>query len=277
MSSTDNSAPSRREGSLQILTPEGIHFSFQLAGPVSRMFAWLIDFFAVGFLTALVSSGLMFFALISPDLAMALIVLATFLLQVGYTIVLEWFWRGQTLGKRLLGLRVMDVQGLKLQSSQIVVRNLLRFVDMLPVFYLVGGFFAAVTRYSQRLGDLAANTIVVRKVPGFEPDLETLSAGKFNSLRSYPHLAARLRQRIGPEEVRIASQALMRREQMDDQPRVELFRELAAHFRGLADFPPEAIEGISDEQYVRNVVDLLLRPKASVTDAKKETQMTVIS
>ena len=53
-----------------------------------------------------------------------------FVMSIGYAIVLEWRWRGQTIGKRLLGLRVMDVQGLRLQSAQIALRNLLRVVDI---------------------------------------------------------------------------------------------------------------------------------------------------
>jgi len=175
--------------------------------------------------------------------------------------VLEWFWRGQTLGKRLLRLRVMDAQGLRLQFSQIVIRNLLRFVDMLPAFYLVGGIACLASRRAQRLSDFAANTIVVRNPKIQEPDLDQLLAGKFNSLREYPHLAARLHQRVSPGEARVALQALIRRDELNAQERVELFSEIAAHLRSLVEFPPETTEGITDEQYVRNVVDVLFRPQ----------------
>jgi len=79
-------------------------------------------------------TALGFLGLISFDFARAFTVLAYFVIQIGYGIVMEWFWRGQTLGKRLLRLRVIDSQGLRLQFSQIVIRNLLRFVDMLRCF-----------------------------------------------------------------------------------------------------------------------------------------------
>src|SRR2546428_4892968 len=156
-----------------------------------------------------------FLGLISLDFARAVLVLAVFVIQIGYGIVCEWFWRGQTIGKRLLRLRVMDAQGLRLQFSQIVIRNLLRFVDLLPAFYLVGGIACLISRRAQRLGDFAANTIVVRNPKVKEPDLDQLLAGKYNSLRQYTHLSARLRQRVSPTEARVALQALLRRDELD--------------------------------------------------------------
>jgi len=100
---------------------------------------------------------------------------------------------------------------------------------------------------------------VVRNPRMSEPDLEQLVGGKFNSLREYPHLAARLRQRVSPGEASLALQALMRRDEFDPPARVLLFRELVAHFQAIVDFPPEATEGIADEQYVRNLADILFR------------------
>jgi hypothetical protein len=86
-------------------------------------------------------------------------------------------------------------------------------------------------------------------------------AGKYNSLRDYPHLEARLRQRVSPREAGLALQALLRRNQLDSQARLDLFEQMAAHFRSLVLFPAEACEGITAEQYVRNVVDVLFRPR----------------
>jgi hypothetical protein len=102
-----------------------------------------------------------------------------------------------------------------------------------------------------------------------EPDLEQLLAGKYNSLRQHPHLAARLAQRVGAEEARVALQALVRREAIEPAERIALFAELAEHFKNLVAFPPETTEGMPDEQYVRNVVDILFRkapgsPEANV-------------
>ena len=156
----------------------------------------------------------------------------------------------------------MDAEGLRLQFHQVVTRNLLRFVDMLPLFYFVGGITALLNRSCQRLGDIAANTIVIRHPRLFEPDLDQLLAGKYNSLREYPHLEARLRQRVSAAEAGLALQALLRRDQLEPQARVELFSDIADHFRCKAEFPAEATDGITDEQYVRNVVDVLYRTRA---------------
>ncbi len=244
---------------LKIETPEGIQFSYPLAGPISRCLAWVIDFIVLIALMILVSQLLNMFAMFSGDIAGGLAVLAYFILSIGYGVCLEWAWRGQTLGKRCLGLRVMDVHGLRLQFHQILMRNLLRAIDSLPLCYLVGGLCCLLSRRAQRLGDLAGGTVVVHHVRPDEPDLEQLLSGKYNSFRAYPHLAARLRQRVSPGEATLALQALLRREDFEPAARVELFHSLAGHFRAAAPFPPEAVESLPDEQYVRNVVDVLFR------------------
>lgn len=261
--------PDGKTSTLRIQTPEGIVFSMLLAGPVTRFLAWLIDVTCVTALSTLIQIVAGIFGFISADFASAIAVLLFFALQIGYGIVCEWFWRGQTVGKRLLRLRVVDVHGMRLQPSQIVIRNLLRFVDMLPGLYLVGGIACLASRRAQRLGDLAANTVVIRSPKAFQPNLEELLAGKFNSLRAYPHLEARLRQRVSPAEAAVALQALLRRHELEDADRVRLFSEIAAHFHSIVEFPPEAVEGISDEQYIRNVVDTIFRARVDQAVAAK--------
>ncbi len=246
-----------KPSSLRIRTPEGVVFSQVLAGPVVRFAAWLIDLAAVGALMSLAGLFIGFLRFVSRDIAAAVYTFLYFAISIGYGLVFEWFWRGQTIGKKLLRLRVVDAEGLKLQFHQIVVRNLLRFVDCLPLFYAVGGLSCWFSRKFQRLGDIAANTIVARIPAIAEPDVAQLVAGRYNSLRQYPHLEARLRQQIGPGDAAIALQSLLRREDFDPSARIELFSELAAYFRSKVVFPAEATDGISDEQYVRNVVDVL--------------------
>jgi len=264
-----------RTNTLQIRTPEGVVFSQLLAGPMSRFLAWLIDLFVILTLASLLSFALALLHLISFGLAQAAGLLIQFVLMIGYGIYCEWFWRGQTMGKRMMRLRVVDAQGLRLKFSQVVIRNLLRFVDMLPLFYLVGGIACAVSRRAQRLGDLAANTIVVRIPKVTEPNLDQLTAGRFNSLRSYPHLEARLRQRVSAQEAALALQSLVRRDMLDPTARVELFSQVAEHFRAKVEFPAEATEGITDEQYVRNIVDSLYRPNRSQRAAEVSTVKSV--
>jgi len=248
---------------LTISTPEGIEFSRKLAGPVTRFLAWSVDLLAIMAINKLLNVLLGVLGLISRDIAMAATVLGYFIVSIGYGIVTEWHWRGQTLGKRLLRLRVTDVRGLQLRFSQIVIRNLLRFVDSLPVFYLVGGLACLINRRAQRLGDFVANTIVVWSPPVDEPDLDQLLEGKYNSFRKYPHLEARLRHQVSPAEAQIALQALVRRDEFEPQDRIQLFQSIVNYFKSIITFPQEATDSISDEQYIRNLVDALYRPKST--------------
>ena len=135
-----------RVNTLVIQTPEGIVFSQLLAGPVTRFAAWLVDWACITALALVIQMLLILPALVSPDVGRAMTILSYFGLSIGYGIILEWFWRGQTFGKRLLRLRVVDAHGLRLQFNQVVIRNLLRAVDMLPMLYLVGGVAAVLTR-----------------------------------------------------------------------------------------------------------------------------------
>ena len=193
------------------------------------------------------------------DIASAVGIVFYFAASIGYGMVMEWFWRGQTLGKRLLGLRVMDAQGLKLKFSQVVVRNLLRAVDSLPLLYFVGGITCLASSRFQRIGDLAGNTIVVRYPKPLAPDLSQILAGTYNSFHDYPYLEAQLRQRTTPREAGIALQAILRRDRLRPRARVALFQEIARHFMRAVKFPEDVVSCLSDEQVVRNVVDILYR------------------
>ena len=176
-------------------TPEGVTFSLPLAGPISRMLAVIVDLAAIAAITGILDKALSVAGVISPQLYSALKIVAAFVATLGYPIASEWLWRGQTLGKRLLGLRVIDAEGRRVTLPQIIVRNLLRPVDLLPAFYLVGGVTCWLGRHHQRLGDLAARTIVIRAEAVTVPDVDQLLGGKYNSLLEHRHLAARLRQR----------------------------------------------------------------------------------
>jgi uncharacterized RDD family membrane protein YckC len=250
-----------RTRALSIRTPEGVVFSQTLAGPFTRFLSWLIDLLCIGAASYFLQQVLGWLNVISPNVGQAVLTVGYFAISIGYGILLEWAWRGQTLGKKLLGLRVVDMEGMRLQLDQIVTRNLLRSIDMLPAFYFVGGVACWWSAKCQRLGDIAANTIVVHMPRIYEPDLDQLLAGKFNSLRQHPHLVARLRQRVSPGEAATALRALMRRDEFEPNARVELFEQLAAYFQSKVAFPQEATDGVPDEQYVRNVVDVIYRAR----------------
>lgn len=246
-----------RASRLSIETPEGVVFSFELATPVTRALAWAVDAAAIAAGGVILGQIARFAGKVNADLASAIGVVGYFIISLVYAILLEWRWRGQTIGKRLFGLRVIDVHGLRLQLPQIALRNLLRFVDMLPAFYLLGGATAIFSRNGQRLGDMAASTIVTREGTAEIPDVEQIAPAKYNSLTLQPHLAARLRSLVTPEAAALAIRAVTLRDGYDPRARIVLFRELAAHFRSLVQFPDEAVENLTDEQYVRSVLRVI--------------------
>jgi uncharacterized RDD family membrane protein YckC len=245
---------------IAIRTPEGISFRLTLAGVVPRFLAWIIDAFAIGFIAGAVGKLALIFTLLDASVGGAIAIIAYFVVSIGYGMYFEWAWNGQTPGKRLLRLRVMDMHGLRLQLSQVVIRNLLRSVDMLPAFYFLGGAVSVFARNCQRLGDIAANTIVIRIPKSVAVEVEDLVGKKYNSLRDYPHLEARLRQTVTPEEAALLLDSLRRARILDNEAKIKIFDDLAAHLQRIVEFPPEATEMIGSEQYVRNVVDIIYRP-----------------
>lgn len=241
-----------------ITTPEGITFSLTLAGPVSRFLAVSIDIGAVTMLTGILQKFIRMFDVISPDISMASIIITYFLLFMGFSMVFEWGMAGQTPGKRVVGIRVIDADGLRLLPVQVIMRNLFRVFDMMPVMYGLGGLICILTSRRQRLGDIVANTLVIRDEKIVRPDMTYIEPGRYNSFRDHPQLVARLRQKTGTEEAYLAASAVARRDEMGYEARHEVFRELMAHFRSKVMFPDDVIEGLSDEQYVRNIADILM-------------------
>jgi uncharacterized RDD family membrane protein YckC len=263
-----------RAETVLIRTAEGIEFSLPLAGPVSRMLAFAVDLAAIAAAGTAVARLAAPLQLISADTAQMVITVLYFVISLLYGILTEWFWRGQTVGKRLLGLRVVEANGLRLRPSEIVVRNLLRFVDLLPGLYLVGGTACVLSSRRQRLGDIAAGTIVIRTPKLKEPDVGQLLGRKFNSLAEHRHLAARLRQKVPAEVARLALEAILRRDQIEASARLVLFREFADYLKELVPFPPDILEQLTDEQYVRNAVDVLFRQTSLASPGTKKLSLS---
>jgi uncharacterized RDD family membrane protein YckC len=262
---------------LRVRTPEGVTFAFPLAGPASRFLAWLFDGLVLVAAAKLLGMLAAAIAPVSQDLAAALFIVIYFVLSTGYGMAMEWLWRGQTLGKKLLQLRVMDEGGLPLTPSQVVLRNLLRAVDAMPALYLVGGVVMMLNPRAQRLGDIAAGTIVVRHRRVREPDFAQLFRGRYNSLREHPHLAARLRQQVPPALAAASVEALLRRDLLEPEARVALFGELASACRRVVPFPPETTAGMPDETYVRNVVEIVLANGVSSETRGTDNRLPVVS
>ncbi|MDP2025501.1 RDD family protein [Sulfuriferula sp.] len=140
-----------------IETPEGVELRLRVAGPVARSLAWVIDLLIRGgvyVVLAIAMSQLGKFGI-------GLLLLSLFLFEWFYPVLFEVYQHGQTPGKRALGLRVVDDDGAPVGWSASMIRNLLRFVDFLPVMYGFGLVSMLLHGDFKRLGDIAAGTRVV--------------------------------------------------------------------------------------------------------------------
>jgi uncharacterized RDD family membrane protein YckC len=245
---------------LTVATPEGVLFRLPLAGPAPRLYAMLLDTIIV--LAAINGLGYLVSWIFAkaPGFGVMTITLTEFAIGFAYASLLEGFWNGQTLGKRLFHLRVIDESGLPLRIEQAWVRNLMRVVDALPLAYLVGGISVLSSPLMQRFGDRVAGTLVVRETPLAAPADEIWNQQKYNSFTEYPAIAMRLRRAATPELAGLIQDALRRRNELAPYARREIYRELAEYLQTeIAPFPDELAEILSDEQYLTNAAGVLFR------------------
>ena len=173
----------------RVITPENIEFQYDLAGPFQRLPAFLFDWAlrVAVFAIAWVSLGMLAWMFpISGALMMIILFLGFFVLSWLYGIVFETWFNGRTPGKMLFKLRVLSVDGRPINALQAATRNLLRLADMClllplqvlsadaPMVYviptmLVGLIAMTLTPRMQRLGDLAAGTMVISEMAARAP------------------------------------------------------------------------------------------------------------
>jgi uncharacterized RDD family membrane protein YckC len=187
----------RRETSLGtaqvIRSPEQVALDLQVAGPMSRMLAFSIDYGVILILEAIVFTALLLGAISMASLdeleqvqvwideaqasleqgeldvgpwfmlMLAAWIALDFLLQWGYFVACELLMQGRSPGKAMIGLRVVRDGGLPVTLRESMLRNLLRMVDMLPTQYFVGFVCMIFSKEVRRLGDFAAGTIVIRE------------------------------------------------------------------------------------------------------------------
>ena len=154
---------------LSIDTPELVGIEMPLAGIGSRFIALLVDYliwgaalFVLIWLAIFLLPSIDAFSKISEQWAAGIIIFVVFLFNWGYFTLFEAFWNGRTPGKRVARIRVIQRSGRAIGLFESMARNLVRYVDQLPFFYAVGVIAMFVTSQHQRLGDLAAGTLVVR-------------------------------------------------------------------------------------------------------------------
>lgn len=180
-----------QDDTLHIDTPENVIFGYQIAGIGSRFLACALDTVLIIVMMLFVNFALAAFISAAELVAgegqsagtwlAAIFGLLNFALFWGYYIFFETLWSGQTPGKRRNGLRVIRRDGTPITASESVVRNLVRLIDWMPALYGVGVVTMFIDGQSRRLGDLAANTLVVR-------DRESIALGSLTVSASTPAL-----------------------------------------------------------------------------------------
>jgi uncharacterized RDD family membrane protein YckC len=222
--------------SVRLITPERVQFRYPLAGPFRRSIAYLLD---VAVLLVLILLGWMVSTLLTlgsqagAGPAQAIM----FVLIWGYGAFCEGMFNGQTLGKRAVGIRVMTTQGVPITGSQAAIRNLIGTVDgPMPFLYLPGLASMLLTSRFQRLGDLAAGTMVIVEESRFRATVPRVEPSV--TAEVLPFLP--LRVTAGPEMARALSDYVRHRNRFGRDRREEIARHLARPLRERFALPSSA-------------------------------------
>jgi uncharacterized RDD family membrane protein YckC len=246
----------------EVITSENVPFTYRVAGVGSRFLAWLVDLgviLVVSLMGAAIASVL---EMGRQGLGLGIVMVWTFVVQWGYFLLFEWLWRGQTPGKRMLGIRVIRLKGTGLSFPQAAVRNLLRVVDglpllimdLLPLLYGVGFLAAVCTREHRRLGDLAAGTLVV--YVEHRPTLAgTLPSQGSEAERTWTALVSHRLEGLTRNQKQTLLELCLRREQLRVRERARLFSVVAAHFKSALDLAPREYQ--SDEKFLLQLAAVL--------------------
>jgi len=241
----------------RITTPEQVTFHYVVAGLVSRCLAWLTDQMLIwaGYIIIVVV-----FSKLGNTLGIALIILGIFVLDFSYFTFFELYWAGQSPGKRWFKIRVISARGTKLRFADVMIRNMLRPIDLMPYGMVVGGTVAMIDTWHRRLGDFVADTIVVRVTQQILPAALANEKTRVNTFQADPALRSRILTRVTVSERDLILDLALRRDQMDPAVRGELFGLAAGHFRKRLSIPDD-LEHISDEQVVVNLALVLQEAK----------------
>ena len=233
------------EDRLTIDTPEGVPLELTLAGLGSRFAAALIDYVFQLIILIALALVLGYGAGLSPAtsaLSGALWVLGFFLVFWGYDVAFEVLNSGRTPGKAMNGLRVVRESGAPVTFGPSAVRNVIRLIDLLPGTYLVGMVSIQVTRKNQRVGDLAAGTLVLRESRGLPPEV-----------RISPSVEAPAwdTSAIDQQELDTVASFLSRRGQLEAGARIQIAAELAGRLRPKVG---GAVANEGDEMFLERLV-----------------------
>ena len=243
-----------------------------LAGLGSRFAAllvdyliWLVVIIAFVIVIALVDPSLSHFSKIGEKWATAIAIAVPFLVYWGYFTLFEAFWNGRTPGKRVVKIRVIQRTGRGVGLLESMTRNFLRIVDQFPGIYAVGVVTMFLTKQHQRLGDLAAGTLVVHErehlTASSAASTRTFTAGMFD-LNPAPvsrprafDLPSSKVHRLGPSDLEVLEGFFARRLDFSLQTRERLAERIATVVRAKTDL--QVPVGVSTETFLEEVASQL--------------------
>jgi uncharacterized RDD family membrane protein YckC len=223
-----------------ISTPENVDLHLELAGLGNRILAALIDstisLITIG-LIALVAWGVFTLVSMGPlpsnvkgiayGFILMIAMFIAFFIQFGYHIFFEGTWQGQTPGKKVAQIRVIEQNGQPVTWPAVIIRNLLRAIDMGLI--LIGVLSMMIDKNERRFGDLAAGTVVIR-----ERNSELLTSSdddlKLDSTSAHDSAIVDVG-RISPQEYEILVSFLKRRQRMEKAQRPIVAAKLQEHFK----------------------------------------------
>lgn len=236
---------------LHIDTPENIVFDYQVAGLGSRFMAAVVDTILLVLTLLLVNLAL--WAILDSlgvslfdtenGWAFALTTLVQFAIFWGFYILFETAWNGQTPGKRWMNLRVIRSDGTPVTLTEVVIRNIIRFVDFLPANYAVGVTAAFIDGQSRRLGDMAAGTLVVidrRKSLDLQSLDQQVTASGEVPQPMHPQFGPLPIAKLNREDVSLAENYLARKGSLSN-PHV-LRMQIISHLLRRMDLPQENLD-----------------------------------
>lgn len=234
-----------------ILTPEHVEIRLEPAGVGSRFVALIADLILITGLTGLVSQ----LARGALPGSIGIIVQAAALLVItwGYHVYFEVRYQGQSPGKRIAGIRVVDGRGLPLSVEQSFVRNVVRVLDALPLGYALGALVCQMDPHRRRLGDIAADTLVVRERTVPDHERRAARSRAFNSLRT-PRMVRLVRHKVGLEEREFLAALCLRADAMEPRARFDLMEEVGRHYKDRLAIEDEHLSG---ENLVRGLAGVL--------------------
>jgi uncharacterized RDD family membrane protein YckC len=237
----------------QVLTPEKVPFTYRVAGLGARFLAWLIDSLLLAVLLVIGALFASVYENLREGFGILFMSVWMFGLTWGYYLLFEWLWSGQTPGKRLLGLRVIQWRGTSITFFEAAGRNILRFANIVPLFYALDFAVAANNRENRRLGDLLADTLVVHVERQGKP-IQALTAATEADRVRLTFLRQRLSQLTRDQKETLLDLCL-RRDQLRATERVRLFRATVNYLRERLDLAPGEFE--SDEKFVLQLAAVL--------------------